>query len=293
MRLLTVLIFFTSLTCFASSQLVVVQTISNTEKSFITRKGKLDGVTTGMKGTFTGKDVSVIARAKTVSRDYTVWTLENTQAKVPFERGEIVTYHNTSEYVWTLMPDEVKKKFTKSMLFSPQNALIIRSALSRGLNQSVSEVQAPTTLEIGGYLFEVIYEKEINRNLAWGFGLRLEQEIINVNQASLTTNRQMLMFETTYYLNKMEEFFQGQLYGGLDIGYGFSNTQAPSVSTSGSATILPAVRLGLLLPMNDQYKFMFETALESLRIEEGSDVANQQTTNQINFKYGIGIKRYF
>jgi hypothetical protein len=57
--------------------------------------------------------------------------------------------------------------------------------------------------------------------------------------------------------------------------------------------ILPAVKLGLMLPISNQYQFIFDTALETLNIREGSDTSLEQTTNQVNLRYGIGLKRYF
>lgn len=288
-RLILLLLFSANL---FAAELIVIQTVSKTGKTFVTRRGKGDGVSPGVKGTFTGKNVSVIARAKKVTRNYTLWEIDNENAKTPFIKDEIVTYHNTDQYIWTLMPEETRKKFVKELLFKPTRAFVFKTSLSRGLSQSTSEVAASES-EIGGYMLEALYEKQINKHISWAAGIRLEQEIINVNEASLTSSRRLALVQFTYYLEKMQSFYQGQLYGGLDFGYGISETEAPGELNSGSAMILPGVRLGLQLPLGNSYRFLFETALESLQIEEGSEIADSQTTNQLNFKYGIGVKKLF
>jgi hypothetical protein len=276
-----------------AAELVVIQTISQTGKSFVTRNGKGSGISVGVRGTFTGNNVSIIARAKTVTRNYTQWLIDNQDATVPFKKDEIVTYHNTSEYVWTLMPEDTRKKFMKDLIHTERTALQMRTGLTRGISQSVSEVAPAENLQIGGYMLEVLYEKEYTKNISLLAGFRIESEVINLNEASLTASRQIGIAEALYYLGKMESFYNGQFFGGLAVGYGLSTTSTPGSQSSGPILMLPAVKLGLLLPLSDQYRFIFDTALESLNIREGSDTASEQTTNQVNLRYGIGLKRYF
>jgi hypothetical protein len=290
-RLILISTFFYSVAF--SAELLVIQTISNSGKSFVTRNGKSSGVSVGVRGTFTGNNVSIIARAKTVTRNYTQWLIDNQDAIVPFKKDEIVTYHNTSEYVWTLMPDDTRKKFMKDLIHTEKSALQMRTGLTRGISQSVSEVAPAENLQIGGYMLEVMYEKEYSKNISLLAGFRIESEVINLNEASLTASRQIAIVEGLYYLGKMESFYNGQIFGGLALGYGLSSTSTPGSQSSGPVMILPAVKLGLLLPLSNQYRFMFDTALESLNIREGSDTASEQTTNQVNLRYGIGLKRYF
>ncbi|MGK0368028.1 MAG: hypothetical protein ACI9QD_001168 [Thermoproteota archaeon] len=275
-----------------ASKLVVVQAISNSKLSFITRLGKKDGVYPGSKGTFTGKNVSIIAKATTVTRDYTQWTVDNKYANVPFIKDEIITFHNTSEYIWTLMPYKIRKKYVKSLMVEPKTSMIIRPALMTGIKQSVSGVTDDYS-ERGGYLTDFLYEKEMTLNIALAIGFRIEKETANVSSSSLDITRYLGLVEATYYLNKVESFYNGRFYAGLTLGYGMSSTVSTGSTTSGPALLIPAVRFGLMLPLDKQFHFIFETAFETLAIEEGSTEADSQTTNASNFKYAIGVKRYF
>jgi hypothetical protein len=214
------------------AELVVIQTISKSGKSFVTRNGKGSGIAPGVRGTFTGNNVSVIARAKTVTRNYTQWILDNQDASVPFKKDEIVTYHNTSEYVWTLMPDETRKKFMKDLIHTEKSALQMLTAFTRGISQSVSEVAPAENLQIGGYMLEFLYEKEYSKNVSLLAGFRLENEVVNLNQASLTVARQIGIIEGIYYLNKLESFFNAQIFGGLGLGYGLSTTSTTVEATN-------------------------------------------------------------
>lgn len=292
MKFLIGIIFLVSSTKLLANTLVTIQSISKSKKSFVTRLGRKDGVYPGTKGTFTGKNVSVIAKASTVTREFTQWTIDNDLAIVPFDKDEIITYHNTSEYIWTLMPDEVRAKFLKEYKEAFKSSISLRTSFSTGVKESTSGVANQNT-DRGGLLAEIIYEKDYTRQLSFAIGARFENESINVESSSLATSRMMALFEGTYYLPEMEHFYRGKIYLGLTVGYGSSTTESTGSTQSGQVWIIPAVRLGILLPITDEYKFMFESALETLSSEEGGEGGDVQTTDATNLRYGIGIKKYF
>lgn len=288
---LTLLVFLFSQQLFAN-KLVTVQAISKSRRSFVTRLGRKDGVYPGTKGTFTGNNVSVIAKASTVTREFTQWTIDNEFANVPFEKDEIITYHNTGEYIWTLMPEEVRRKFLKEISAQYKSSISLRTSLSTGIKESTSGVDNQSTKR-GGLVAEVIYEKEYTRNLTFAMGGRFESETINVESSSLSTSRVLVLGEATYYMNEMENFYNGRVYIGLSLGYGSTTTESSGSTQSGQAWLIPGVRMGIMLPINNEYKFMFEGALETLSSEEGSTEADVQTTDATNLRYGIGLRRFF
>lgn len=96
-------------------QLVIIQTISQTGKTFVTRTGKVNGFTEGIEGSFTTKNSAVNARAIKVTRDYTVWRLLDVDAVTPFRKGQTVTFNYSTEAIWLEVPNgeriaQAKKK---------------------------------------------------------------------------------------------------------------------------------------------------------------------------------------
>jgi hypothetical protein len=174
--LLQIVIFFTMSA--HAVELVVIQAVSETKKSFITRNGQRQGVQPGVTGTFTGENVSVLARAKTVTGNFTQWELLNRDAILPFEKGAIISYYPATEYLWALAPESERKKYIKTQIPTPKRSLVFKGALTRGLSESVSNASA-TDARRGGYMGEIYYEKDLFGNLAFDVGLRYEQEVIN------------------------------------------------------------------------------------------------------------------
>ncbi len=103
------LIFLFSFSVFAYEE-VIIQAVSDSQKTFVTRNGKKQGIIGGHQATFITDNVAVVAKAQTVTREYTVWKLETPHASVPFIKGQIVTYQDAKEYAWTLMPIETEMK---------------------------------------------------------------------------------------------------------------------------------------------------------------------------------------
>jgi hypothetical protein len=102
-------IFFISTTVEAY-ELVVIQAVSSTKRTFITRNGKRQGIIKGVTATFTSDNVSILARAVNVIGTHTQWEIINTEAHLPFEKGAIVTYSRSTEFLWTLSPESERKK---------------------------------------------------------------------------------------------------------------------------------------------------------------------------------------
>lgn len=291
MRLIIIILLFFSFEIMAY-ELVVVQSISKSNQTFVTRVGKKHGIFIGKRGTFTSENVSVIAKAITVTREYTQWEIESQIADVPFVKGQIITYYDATEYLWALNPEETKQKYIKKYVHKPRKSLEAHTALTRGITESVSGTDVTSSTR-GGMQFEVFVENEINRNLSFAVGGRYEQEIINVDVASLTTTRAMLLADIRYYFEKLEEFYEARFFLGLGAGFGQSLTETTGSSSSGTVTLLPAVKAGLVLPIDKSFEFIFNTAFESLGTRETLSDNIIQTTNQTNYKLGGALKFYF
>lgn len=274
-------------------ELIMIQAVSDTKRTFITRNGKRQGVQVGMTGTFTAENFSILARAMNVTGNFTQWQILNSETVVPFEKGSIVTYYPATEYIWALAPESERRKYIKSEKPVFRKSWVFKGALTRGLSESVSDAPANTPRR-GGFLGEVYFEKDFYENLAFDVGLRYEQEVVNYTGASLTTKRSLLIADLIYYMTFFREYISGgRFYLAAGLGYGLSNTTTTGLEQSGPVSLLPTVKAGVTLPFNETWEFLFDGAFESLNTRETQEGGRVQTTTQTNFKVGFGLRRFF
>ncbi|MES2527042.1 MAG: hypothetical protein V4598_08135 [Bdellovibrionota bacterium] len=274
-------------------ELVVIQGISETKRSFITRNGKRQGVIIGMTGTFTSENISILAKAVNVTGQYAQWEIINKEAIIPFEKGSMVTWYPAQEYLWALSPESERKKYIKSQMVITRSSFIFKGAITRGLSESVSDVQASNPTR-GGYMGEVYYERPLTPNISFDLGLRYEQEVINYTGVSLTTKRNLAIGDVIYYFDGLKELLGGgKIYIAAGLGYGLSNTETVGLSQSGPVGLLPAVKIGLSLPFSADWDFLLDSAFESLQTREEQEDGRVQTTTQTNLRMGIGLRRYY
>lgn len=276
-------------------ELIMVQAVSDSRRTFITRNGKRQGIQPGMTGTFTAEDVSILAKAIHVTGNFAQWQIINPEARLPFEKGTIVTYYPATEYIWALTPENERKKYIKSMIPVPRRSWVFKGALSRGLSESVSDAPANTSKR-GGYMGEVYFEKDIydGGGLAFDIGVRYEREVINYPGATLVTKRNLLVGDLLYYFSFLRDYINGgRFFIGGGLGYGLSNTSTVGLSQSGPVSLLPTVKLGVTLPFNETWEFVSDGAFESLNTREEQEDGKVQTTTQTNFKFGFGLRRFF
>lgn len=273
-------------------ELVIIQGISNTGQTFVTRKGKKDGVARGMEATFTSNDVSIIAKAISVTREFTQWEINNNYTEVPFRKGEVVTYYDTKEYLWALTPEIVKQKYVKAELYSPRISLAFHTSFLQGISESTSGSESSES-QRGGIIFEGIVEKELARNYAIAGGIRYAQEIINVDAASLVSTRFLSIGEFRYYFNKMQSFYNARVMLGIGFGIGQVNLDTSGQTSSGQAVLLPITKTALVFPANKNADIMFEFAFENLRTDVEFEDGSKQNSNDSNIRFGLGYKRYF
>jgi hypothetical protein len=273
-------------------ELIMIQSVSSSKKTFVTRNGKRQGIIRGMTGTFTAEDISVLAKAVNVTGNFAQWELINQGAILPFEKGKIVTYYAATEYLWALAPESERRKYIKSEVPRIKRSWVFKGALTSGLSESVSDAPA-TTSRRGGFLGEVYYERDIFGPLAFDLGYRYERESINYPGASLITKRSMLIGDIIYYFDFYREYLKAKFFIAGGIGYGLSNTSTVGLTQSGPVGMLPVVKLGFTLPFNETWEFISDGAFESLQTSEEQEDGRKQTTTQTNFKFGFGLRRYF
>jgi hypothetical protein len=274
-------------------ELIMIQAVSQTKKTFITRHGRRNGLTEGVTGTFTANDISLLAKAVMVTGEFTHWQVINEDLRLPFDKGAIVTYYPTTEHIWALAPEEERKKYIRSEATPPRTSLTFRGAITRGLSESTSDAPVTTTTR-GGFLSEIYFEKDFTYKFSWDIGLRYEREVVNYPGGSLLTARSLAIVDLYYYFDQFRELLDGgYIYVGTGLGYGLSNTTAVTLTQSGPVALLPIVKLGMELPFNYEWSFLGDVAFESLQTKEEQGDGRIQTTTQTNAKFGIGLRRTF
>jgi hypothetical protein len=205
-KVLTFILVLLGSTTLLAYELHIIKAVSDSAQTFVTRTGKKDGVIVGKKATFTADNISIIARAITVTREFTQWEVENNFTQVPFKKGQVVTYYDTTEYLWTLTPEKIKRKFISTKLYSPRRSVAVHTSFVKGVNETVSGADAQDA-QRGGLQLESYFETEFNINFAVALGLRYTTETVNIDEASLSTQRLSLIGEARYYFDPIQIFY--------------------------------------------------------------------------------------
>jgi len=273
-------------------ELVMINAVSSSKKTFITKHGRREGFTEGMTGTFTAESFSVIAKAILVTGKYTHWQLVNSNLQLPFEKGSIVTYYPNTENVWALTSEEDRAKFMYNQLLTPRYSFGIRGALLRGLSSTYSDIPAPQNNR-GGFAADFFYEKFLSAQFSWDANFRLERELTSFSGENTITTRSMVIVNLYLYFDQLKSLIGGKVYTGLGMGYGYSFTTDNLLSQAGTINLLPGFKLGLDLPFTHEWSFLIDAGLENLQIKEKQNSGNIQAINHLNLKGSIGLKANF
>lgn len=272
--------------------MMVVQAVSSSKKSFVTRNGKRQGIQKDMTATFVSDDIAVIAKALTVTSQFTQWELVNKEGSVSFEVGSIVTYHPTQEYLWSLNPSEARRRYVEEARPNVRHSVLAKAATTRGLSETTSNA-APASSSRGGVALDVVYERLFTRHFAWDAGIRYEREVINLTGGSLITQRLMAVADVLYYFEPLDFFYDARFFLAGGLGWGQSSTQADGITQSGNAFLLPSAKLGAALPFNKEWDFIIEGAFESVKTSEKLEDKSTQETTQSNLRIGLGLRKFF
>lgn len=287
-----------SLQVFAKEELLVIQSASSDKRSFVIQKGLKDGIAKGQEVIFAGDNVSVVCKAIEVNRDFSYWRPVDKEINVPFKRDQIVsmnthTFGNIAvdfgEGVKRLTP-EVDVNVIYGKLRS-ENNITIRYSYGFALSQSSSSVSTTqNSRRIGeDFLFE--YGNRLSPQFELAFGVRLDYDIYRLENPELDipTERQMLTASLIYHAIDFSNS-KNNFYAGVTVGIGNSKTTVSNSSSSGTATLLPQVRLGFLLPLSTSMAMISELSAESVGAQEKFSDGSKQETTQINTKFSVGLR---
>lgn len=304
--LLAILLSLISLVCHAESapplklplpqayQMVIIEGISETRRTFVTKTGKRSGFVEGMEVSFNTENIGVLARAKLVTGRFTVWEMIEKGGTIPFRPGQTVVMNRAKEDLWHMVPKQVKE--SKSL----QN-FTFRANYGIGIHESFSRVTQEDKVERNEYQFDILYENHFGQeltsgwghHLSWALGIRLEREAQVFDQITVVADRWYILGELTYHFPRMDKLYDSHFYAGLTIGAGYSTAFVDGDQQVGVAYVLPGTRLGIQHDLSVSSSFFIEGALDSVAIRELVDFVGEAHTNGVNAKLGVGLKYHF
>ena len=288
---------FNSSKVLADDELILIQSVSTSGKSFVIRKGAQDGISTGQQSLFSTKNSSFTAVVIEVNRFFSLWRLKDNRGAVPFEKGNYITYTNNIENIWTEIPklqlapkEELVFKESYHWTLKGNYSLAMSESVS-GVDENISGTEENKTADRIGYQLEMIYSNHFTVHWEWGVGLRLDRENTTIQEPALDipSNRYMLTAELLYHF---PNFYQtdNNAYIGIGIAYGISNTTIDESVSTGTTLAMPIVKLGYINQVAARYSLVFEFSIEALAQNESFADTDEQTTNIINSKASIGVR---
>ncbi len=274
-------------------KLMVVQTVSTTQRTFVLRLGMQDGVTVGRRALFSTDKVSIVGECIQSSREYSLWKPWEPQANIPFRKGQIITYNNNLDSVWTKIPElqETLEEKKRQLLYIPEPYWALRFSLGKSLSESTTDTSAEQTPSRTSTQFEAVYNKHLYRKLDWGIGARFDKESGELEEGNVTlqSNRYMVYGEISFHFDPSEKTLN-HLYAAAGMGMGMSNTKIDDAVSTGTSLLMPVVRVGFMTALSRNYNMLTEVVAESIASKEKFADGTQQNAQMINAKVAIGLR---
>ena len=281
---------------------VIIQAVSKDKKTFIVRKGAIDGVVKGRQSLFSNDQFTLVAYPVETTRDHSLWSIADQRAVVPFEKGDIVTYTNTISNLFLEIPslryDAEYKRQVREAWMKAQGLLgkiILRASASLALQEVVTDISPDREIRRVGMHYEGLYVFDFHDAANFAFGLRYDQEISYHESPAFksTTNRFFALGEFIFHVDLLSQYLTDRprtIYMGLGGGLGTSRHQISPVQVEGYALLFPTVRLGYQKVVNEDFTFLLEGVLEHIRTVENFSNMRQQESGVLNAKLSFGLK---
>ena len=267
-------------------ELVMVQAVSNSKRSFATRNGKKDGIFLGQEATFTSEDVTIAAQAVEVSREFTQWEVKDPEAVVPFERHETVVLNTNMDATWYQIP------LARIKPIELKRHLIAKLGYSSTITESIDQTSSTEDTTRRAFHFTGLFHTPVNKKFYFGGGLRVDKETAETSTISVPTNRYFALLSIEYYLSRLE-YKQALLYIGAMVGIGRSTTTVAGSGQSGMAYLLPSVRMGLKFPLSETLSALGEVSFDNISMKEESNDGFVQSTTMVNGNLLFGLSYNF
>jgi len=288
MKKIVLLILFFSFGLLAE-ELVVIRAVSSTKKSFVLPKGAQHGISLGQESLFTTENLSLIATAKEVTRDESLWELNDKDALVPFRIDQFVSFSNNLEALLHELP--LIKYKEKDVVYFGKNAWFFRIGYYGTISETISSVNATQGLTSTGIALDGMYLMDVTKNINVGVGLRFDSDNSQTSEPPLAvpTDRLLVEGEIQY---KFEPFAgtNNYFYGTLDLGIGTTSSNISGVTSSGLGILLPGIRFGIDFSLSSKTALVTELAIENLLSYQTFNDGTKQDTSELDLKLSIGFK---
>jgi hypothetical protein len=274
--------------------LVIVQSISNTKKTLVIRKGRKDFLSPGMQALISTDKISILAQAKQVSRFYSIWEVADPDVSFPFKVKDYVVFNSSTVSLFDQIPSLQKRlnaELKRINYVAPAN-WVIRGVGTLGIYESVSDTGSSLVEDRLGAQVSIFRYSHLANRLEVGFGLRVDLEravLKSTPRLEIPTNRYLFLTELIYhfpYLKTKATHF----YGGIGLGAGISQTSVSESISTGLAVAIPVMRLGLETKVSQKRSFLVEGVAEGVSMRESFEDGTEQNTNIANLKISIGLK---
>lgn len=278
-------------------ELVVIQSISASKRSFVTRTGKQSGITPGQKATFTTQSISLLAKTTAVNREYAVWEVVDPQVQIPFKKNEVVEYNSSLEGIYTNIKryeeelkinSELKKK---KIAIELPSFIVFKTHYAKTISDSTSDV-SDQEINRQANNYEIFYQKALNKYFFWGAGIRYDAEAIEGETFNQFTTRLLGLLDLSFHLPQMTAL-NANLYLGASVAYGTISSEIQGETTAGRSLVLPHVRAGIQSPIHESFLVLAEVGIESNSSSEEFSNGVNQTTDLTNVKAAVGLKYRF
>ncbi len=276
----------------ASDELAIIQTVSNSKKTFVIQKGLKEGVSKGQEIVFSTESVSINCKAVEVNREYSLWRPLNQEVLIPFKKNDIVNLN--SHLGGSVGIDVISSADAKLPPPSPEeilrrmrnlNSIALRFSYGGALAQNTSSISPEKNSKKVGWDVGADYNFRFHPTLEGLFGFRFDSEIYRTSSPELDipTNRSFLVAGFTYHLTEFSDN-ANNYYISLIGGIGRSSTTVSEEVASGMALMLPQVRLGYLMAVGSASSLAIEGSVESISTKETFTDQSEQNSDVINIK---------
>ncbi len=277
----------------ANEEVVLIQAISTSGRTFVIRRGFADGIARKQESLFTTKNASFVAIAKIVNRHFSVWEIKENKGSVPFKKGELVIYSNSVQNIWTQISKHRLKTYLKTkkeLVFKPKNRWILRGHYSYALSESISETDNDRYLGRVGFQVSAFFARRFSPSWEYAVGIRIDRENSTLENPALDVPSQRIMAaaEFTYHFGFHRS--KSNFYIGGGLAYGQSSTTVDEATSTGRALVLPIAKIGYINKISPSYSLMLEGTFESIAATEAFIDSESQSTHILNSKFGIGIR---
>lgn len=275
-----------------AEELVIVQSISSTKKSFIIRRGFEEGIRPDQEGMFSNSKFSFVARAIEVNRSYSLWRMLETETTVPFVKDQFVYFNRSPEKLEVeIVKIDDRKEHRRQLFFEKQNFWSFRVAYTYAFQSTISNAESDLETFRQGQQYEVTYHRNFKPNWEYGIGVRVDQETEQIEDVSLEvpTTRVFALAEITYNFEEVLGL-GGNFYGTIGGGIGNSSSTIADEFASGTAFLIPNVRVGYQFSSFSKKGFLIEGMMESISATETFPDGTEQEILVTNLKAALGFK---